>query len=103
MAQVRSRAASPRLPGRAGCLLLWHPGLAQWTYGDDPGDPKTRDEVLDDITLYWLTNTAASSGRLYWENRGASPTSATAMRTAEISVPVGVTVFPDDVYRPPRT
>ena len=59
--------------------------------------------MLDDITLYWLTNTAASSGRLYWENRGASPTSATAMKTAQISVPVGVTVFPDDVYRPPQT
>ena len=59
--------------------------------------------MLDDITLYWLTNTAASSGRLYWENRGASPTSATAMKTAKISVPVGITVFPDDVYRPPQT
>ena len=90
-------------PAGLAAFFLWHPGFAQWTYGDDPGDPKTRDEVLDDITLYWLTNTAASSGRLYWENRGASPTSATAMRTAEISVPVGVTVFPDDVYRPPRT
>ena len=90
-------------PAGLAAFFLWHPGFAQWTYGDDPGDTKSRDEVLDDITLYWLTNTAASSGRLYWENRGASPTSATAMRTAEISVPVGVTVFPDDVYRPPRT
>ena len=90
-------------PAGLAAFFLWHPGFAQWSYGDDPGDPKSRDEVLDDITLYWLTNTAASSGRLYWENRGASPTSATAMRTAEISVPVGVTVFPDDVYRPPRT
>jgi pimeloyl-ACP methyl ester carboxylesterase len=90
-------------PAGLAAFFLWHPGFAQWTYGDDPGEPKTKDEVLDDITLYWLTNTAASSGRLYWENRGASPTSATAMRTAEISVPVGITVFPDDVYRPPQT
>ncbi len=90
-------------PAGLAAFFLWHPGFAQWTYGDDPGEPKTKDEVLDDITLYWLTNTAASSGRLYWENRGASPTSATAMKTAEISVPVGVTVFPDDVYRPPQT
>src|SRR5262249_38730575 len=42
-------------------------------------------------------------GRLYWENHGAGPTSATAMKTAEISVPVGITVFPDDVYRPPKS
>ena len=90
-------------PAGLAAFFLWHPGFAQWTFGDDPGEPKTKDEVLDDITLYWLTNTAASSGRLYWENRGASPTSAAAMKTAEISVPVGVTVFPDDVYRPPQT
>jgi pimeloyl-ACP methyl ester carboxylesterase len=90
-------------PVGLAAFFLWHPGFAQWTFGEDPGEPKTKDEVLDDITLYWLTNTAASSGRLYWENRGASPTSATAMKTAQISVPVGVTVFPDDVYRPPQT
>ena len=59
--------------------------------------------MLDDITLYWLTNTATSSGRLYWENRGTSPTSATAQKTAEISVPVAITVFPEDVYRAPET
>jgi pimeloyl-ACP methyl ester carboxylesterase len=90
-------------PAGLAAYFLWHPGFAQWTFGEDPAEPKTKDEVLDDITLYWLTNTAASSGRLYWENRGASPTSATAMKTAQISVPVGVTVFPDDVYRPPQT
>ena len=59
--------------------------------------------MLDDVSLYWLTNTAASSGRLYWENHGPSPTSAKAWHTDEISVPVGVTVFPDDVYRPPES
>jgi pimeloyl-ACP methyl ester carboxylesterase len=88
--------------GLAG-FFLWHPGFAGWSFGADPGDPKSRDEVLDDLTLYWLTNTAASSGRLYWENHGASPTSAAALKTAEIAVPTGVTVFPDDVYRPPRS
>ena len=88
--------------GLAG-FFLWHPGFAGWSFGDDPGDRKSRDEVLDDLTLYWLTNTAASSGRLYWENHGASPTSAAAMKTAEITVPTGVTVFPDDVYRPPES
>ncbi|HEX6540196.1 MAG TPA: epoxide hydrolase [Ktedonobacterales bacterium] len=90
-------------PAGLAAFFLWHPGFADWSYGTDPADPKTRDEVLDDFTLYWLTNTAASSGRLYWENRGTSPTSATGEKTAEISVPVGVTVFPKDVYRPPES
>ena len=90
-------------PGGLAAFILWHPGFAQWSFGDDPAESKTKDEVLDDVTLYWLTNTATSSGRLYWENRGASPTSAAAMMTAEISVPVGVTVFPEDVYRPPES
>jgi pimeloyl-ACP methyl ester carboxylesterase len=89
-------------PAGLAAFFFWHPGFAGWSV-DVPGQSKSKDEVLDDITLYWLTNTAASSGRLYWEHGGASPTSAAAMKTAEISVPVGVTVFPDDVYRPPES
>jgi pimeloyl-ACP methyl ester carboxylesterase len=85
--------------GLAG-FFLWHPGFAGWTLDDKR---KTKDEVLDDFSLYWLTNSGASSSRLYWENKGASPTSATALHSAEITVPVGITVFPDDVYRPPET
>jgi pimeloyl-ACP methyl ester carboxylesterase len=61
------------------------------------------DEVLDDFTLYWLTNSAASSARFYWENRAGNLLSAAAQRTAEISVPVAITVFPDEVYRAPET
>ncbi len=90
-------------PAGLAAFILWHPGFAQWTYGHDPDQSPTKDEVLDDFTLYWLTNTATSSGRLYWENRGAGPTSATAMKTAEISLPVAITVFPEDVYRAPET
>jgi pimeloyl-ACP methyl ester carboxylesterase len=59
--------------------------------------------VLDDFTLYWLTNSLASSARIYWENRERPLVSAGAQKTAEISVPVAVTVFPDEVYRPPET
>jgi pimeloyl-ACP methyl ester carboxylesterase len=66
-------------------------------------DSKTKDEVLDDITLYWLTNTATSSAKLYWENHGRNPTAAGAWKTSEVKVPVAITVFPDDVYRPPET
>ncbi len=88
--------------GLAGWILV-HPGFAHWTFGDDPQKSPTKDEVLDDITLYWLTNTAASSARSYWENGGRSPISAAAQKTAEISLPVAITVFPEDVYRPPET
>ena len=55
------------------------------------------------MTLYWLTNTAASSARSYWEGGGRSPISAAAQKTAEIKLPVAITVFPEDVYRPPET
>src|SRR4051812_50230276 len=53
--------------GLAGWILV-HPGFAQWTYGADPRQSPTKEQVLDDITLYWLTNSATSSARLYWEN-----------------------------------
>ncbi len=90
-------------PVGLAAFFLWHPGFTGWSFGADPADQKSRDDVLDDFTLYWLTNTATSSGRLYWENHGTSPTSATGEKTAEISVPVGVTVFPEDVYRAPES
>jgi pimeloyl-ACP methyl ester carboxylesterase len=88
--------------GLAGWMLV-HPGFAQWAYGKNPTQSPTRDEVLDDFTLYWLTNSAASSARLYWENRGGSLISSAAQKTDEISVPVAVTVFPQEVYRAPET
>jgi pimeloyl-ACP methyl ester carboxylesterase len=80
-------------------------GLAAWMYDYNNGEPQrllTKDEMLDDITLYWLTNTAISSARLYWENKNAI-LSAAAQKTAEISLPVGVTVFPDEIYRAPKS
>jgi pimeloyl-ACP methyl ester carboxylesterase len=90
-------------PAGLAAWLLLHPGFAQWTYGDNPGQAPTKDEVLDNITLYWLTNTAASSARIYWENMGRNLLSTVAQRTSEISLPVGITVFPEDVYRAPET
>jgi pimeloyl-ACP methyl ester carboxylesterase len=84
--------------------VLVHPGFRDWKYGADPAQSPTKDDVLDNITLYWLTNTAASAARLYWENgaRG-SVIVAAAQKTNEISLPVAITVFPEDVYRPPET
>jgi pimeloyl-ACP methyl ester carboxylesterase len=82
--------------------MLGHPGFTKWTYsGSDP--EKSPDEVLDDISLYWLTNTAASAARIYWEYGGRSPLLSALEKTAEISLPVAITVFPGEVYRAPET
>ena len=57
----------------------------------------TRDEVLDNITLYWLTNTGVSASRLYWEYRGGF------FNAKGVSIPVAVSVFPSEQYQAPRT
>jgi pimeloyl-ACP methyl ester carboxylesterase len=89
-------------PAGLAAWLLGHPGFSDWTYRS--GDPeKSPDEVLDEITLYWLTNTATSAARLYWEYGGRSVTSAATESTAEISLPVAITVFPGETYRAPET
>jgi pimeloyl-ACP methyl ester carboxylesterase len=88
--------------GLAGFLLV-HPGFAKWNYGNDPQQTLTKDDVLDDITLYWLTNTATSANRLYWENRGKSPVIASLWKTTEITLPVAITVFGEDAYLPPES
>jgi pimeloyl-ACP methyl ester carboxylesterase len=84
--------------GLAGWMLV-HGGFDKWTYGKDPKQSPTRDDVLDDFTLYWLTNSAASAARIYWEHRGMSLTSSTVQKTDEISVPVAITAFPDEIIR----
>ena len=84
--------------GLAGWMLV-HGGFEKWTYGKDPNQSPSRDDVLDNFSLYWLTNSLASSARLYWENRGRNLLSATTQKTNEISVPVAITVFPDEVFR----
>ena len=83
--------------------MLVHGGFTQWTYEDDAERTPTKDQVLDDITLYWLTNTGTSAGRIYWENGGENPNSAAAQRTTEIAVPVAITVFPGESYQAPRS
>jgi pimeloyl-ACP methyl ester carboxylesterase len=74
-----------------------------WTYsGGNAQKVLTKDELLDDITLYWLTNTGTSGARLYWENNNNN-FNAVEQRTAEISIPVAVTVFPGEIYQAPKS
>jgi len=71
-------------PAGLAAWMLGHPGFSKWTY--DSSDPeKSPDEVLDDTSLYWLTNTATSAGRLYWETGGRSPAFAGSEMTSEIA------------------
>jgi pimeloyl-ACP methyl ester carboxylesterase len=57
----------------------------------------TRDDILDNITLYWVTNTAMSSARLYWENK------LQFFQPKKVTIPVAVSVFPDEIYAAPRS
>ncbi len=85
-------------------------GLAAWMIDHDArsyaliarafdGHPGglTQDDVLDNITLYWLTNTAISSARLYWESKLAF------FAVKGVSIPVALSIFPDELYEAPRT
>jgi pimeloyl-ACP methyl ester carboxylesterase len=66
-------------------------------FDGDPVDNLTPDEVLDNITLTWLTNTGVSSGRLYWEN------TLGFFDVKGVSVPAAVSIFPRELYRAPRS
>jgi pimeloyl-ACP methyl ester carboxylesterase len=86
-------------------------GLATWMINHDaasyqdiaaafaghPVGNLTRDEVLNNVTFYWLTNTGVSSGRLYWEN------TVGFFDVKGVAIPVGVTVFPHELYQAPRS
>jgi pimeloyl-ACP methyl ester carboxylesterase len=85
-------------------------GLAAWILDHDAasyaliarvfdGQPEglTRDDILDNITLYWLTNTAVSSARLYWEYKGGF------FDVRNVTIPVAVSAFPDEIYQAPRS
>jgi pimeloyl-ACP methyl ester carboxylesterase len=73
------------------------PGLVEQALQGHPVGDLTRDDILDNITLYWLTNTGVSSGRLYWENK------ADFFDAKPISIPFAISVFPDELYEAPRS
>ncbi|MFM0093709.1 epoxide hydrolase [Paraburkholderia sediminicola] len=64
---------------------------------DGQAEGVSRDDVLDNVTLYWLTNTAVSSARLYWENK------LNFFAPKHVAIPVAVSVFPDEIYAAPQS
>jgi pimeloyl-ACP methyl ester carboxylesterase len=72
--------------------------------GEPPAGNLTPDNVLDNVTLYWLTGTGTSAARSYWENGQAQAAARAAGQTpAEVSLPVGFTTFPDEIFQAPRS
>jgi pimeloyl-ACP methyl ester carboxylesterase len=105
-------------PQTIGYALLDSPvALAAWMLDHDTdsyykishafvdGEPSgnlTPDHIIDNITLYWLTGTGASAARSYWES-GRAQALAAGQAPPEVSIPVGFTTFPDEIFRAPRS
>jgi pimeloyl-ACP methyl ester carboxylesterase len=107
-------------PQTIGYALLDSPvALAAWMLDHDtdsyekisrafldgqPAGNLTRDHILDNITLYWLTGTGASAARSYWESgRTAAQAAASGQAPPQVAVPVGFTTFPGEIFRAPRS
>jgi pimeloyl-ACP methyl ester carboxylesterase len=69
---------------------------------DGKSEGLTRDDILDNVTLYWLTNTAVSSARLYWDTTQVS-NGAGFFDVRGIQIPVAVSAFPDEIYAAPKS
>ena len=105
-------------PQTIGYALLDSPlALAAWMLDHDtdayykisrafvdgqPSGGLTRDHILDNITVYWLTGTGASAARSYWES-GRAQALAAGQAPPQVTVPVGFTTFPDEIFRAPRS
>jgi pimeloyl-ACP methyl ester carboxylesterase len=107
-------------PQTIGYALLDSPlALAAWMLDHDtdsyqkisrafvdgqPAGNLTRDHILDNVTLYWLTGTGASAARSYWEDgRALAQARASGQAPAQVLVPVGFTTFPGEIWRSPRS
>jgi pimeloyl-ACP methyl ester carboxylesterase len=73
------------------------PGLVEQVLQGTLDSAPTRDDLLDNITLYWLTNTGISTARLYWENK------AQLFDAKPITIPYAISVFPAELYQAPRS
>ncbi len=105
-------------PQTIGYALLDSPvALAAWMLDHDtdsyykvsrafvdgqPAGNLTRDHILDNVTLYWLTGTGASAARSYWES-GRAAALAGSQAPPEVKLPVGFTTFPGEIFRAPRS
>src|SRR5262249_22598391 len=105
-------------PQTIGYALLDSPvALAAWLLDHDtdsyskisrafldgqPSGNLTRDHILDNISVYWLTGTGASAARLYWEG-GQATARAAGQAPPQVTLPVGFTVFPGEIFRAPRS
>ena len=70
----------------------------------EPAGGLTRDGIIDNITLYWLTGTAASAARLYWEETQSILAALSSGQTPpKLSLPVAFTVFPSEIFQAPRS
>ena len=85
-------------------LAAWMINHDEFSYGEisdafegHAAGELTRDAILDNVTLYWLTNTGVSSGRLYWDNKFGF------FDAKNVGIPAGVSVFPGEIYQAPRT
>jgi pimeloyl-ACP methyl ester carboxylesterase len=106
-------------PQTIGYALTDSPvGLAAWMLDHDadsqekisrafveghPTGGLTRDRILDNVTLYWLTSSATSAARMYWESARSAAAAAAGRTPPEPSLPVAFTVFPDEIFRAPRS
>ncbi|WP_157179852.1 epoxide hydrolase family protein [Rhizobium leguminosarum] len=87
----------------SGMAAWMYEKFDQWTDSDGvPENVLSRDEMLNDITLYWFTNSGASSSRFYWENNNNNFSSDT-QKTRDIKVPVAITAFPKEIYKAPES
>ena len=81
-----------------------HEKIARAFVDDRPAGGLTRDAILDNITLYWLTGSATSAARLYWEGaRSTAAAAAAGKAPPEVTLPVAFTVFPGEIFKAPRT
>jgi pimeloyl-ACP methyl ester carboxylesterase len=82
-----------------GMAAWMYEKIAQWVYAEgDPLRVLTRDEILDDISLYWLTETGASAARIYWEDHTNNFNAR-----GVIDLPVAISVFPGEIFRAPKS
>ena len=102
----RWRTARRRSTGSGIRRSAWPPGCSTTTRAvyaliarvfDGQREGLTRDDILDNVTLYWLTNTTVSSARLYWESKLAF------FAPKDVAIPVAVSAFPDELYQAPRS